>query len=79
MFTVEPNGTDELIKQSISLAKAAIKSSCFEGLIGQIKESIKNKVNNLTEKLKININIEVKAKLSEMDIIKESNQVVVVV
>ena len=72
IYAVEAHGIDLLITKSIDLAKNAIKSSCYEGLIGQIKESIKKKINELTKKLEISVGAYVDKIVSGMN---ENNKI----
>lgn len=58
---------DKLRELTIKLAKTAINSSCYEGLIEDIKSKIKSLVEELSEKLDSKIKNEIKFKISKMD------------
>ena len=58
---------DKLREVTIKSAKTAINSSCYEGLIEDIKSRIKLLVEDLSEKLNNTIKNEIKYKLSKMD------------
>jgi flagellar biosynthesis GTPase FlhF len=49
---IKPFNLDKLREQSVKLAKSAIKSSCYQGLIEDIKERINNKIKDIMVKLK---------------------------
>jgi GTPase SAR1 family protein len=58
---------DKLREITIESAKTAINSSCYEGLIEDIKSRIKSLVEELSEKLNNSIKNEIKLKISKMD------------
>ena len=58
---------DLLREVTIKSAKTAINSSCYEGLIEDIKSRIKSLVEDLSEKLNNKIKNEIKTKISKMD------------
>ena len=58
---------DKLREETIKSAKTAINSSCYEGLIEDIKSKIKSLVDELSEKLNNKIKNEIKFKISKMD------------
>ena len=49
---IKPFNLDKLREQSVKLAKSAIKSSCYQGLIEDIKERINKKIKDIMVKLK---------------------------
>ena len=55
---------DKLMNISIEKAKSAVHSSCYEGLINQIKSEAINMINNLSIDLNEKIKIEIKKILS---------------
>ena len=63
---VLPFNLDELKNISIKRAKEAIESSCYEGLLNEVKKTIKNVIGNLMNKLKEKINVEAEEIISEM-------------
>ena len=58
---------DKLRELTIKSAKTAINSSCYEGLIEDIKSKIKSLVEELSEKLDSKIKNEIKLKISKMN------------
>jgi len=58
---------DILRELTIKSAKTAINSSCYEGLIEDIKSKIRSLVEELSEKLDNKIKNEIKFKISKMD------------
>ena len=58
---------DLLREVTIKSAKTAINSSCYEGLIEDIKSRIKTLVEDLSEKINHKIKNEIKNKISKMD------------
>ena len=63
-----PQRNIDLLREiTIKSAKTAINSSCYEGLIEDIKARIKSLVEELSEKLNNKIKIEIKNKISKMD------------
>ena len=58
---------DRLREVTIESAKSAINSSCYEGLIEDIKSRIKSLVEDLSEKINNKIKNEIKIKISKMD------------
>jgi len=58
---------DKLREITIESAKTAINSSCYEGLIEDIKSRIKSLVEELSEKLNNKIKNEIKIKISKMN------------
>ena len=63
----EPKNLDYLREKSIELAKSAIKSSVYDGLIEEIKERIQLTIKSLTTELKENINKEAKNYIEKMN------------
>jgi len=57
---IKARNLDKLIQKSVELAKSAIKSSIYEGLIKEIKNKINGSINSIMIKLKDKINYEVK-------------------
>lgn len=53
---IKPFNLDKLRDQSVKLAKDAIKSSCYQGLIEDMKERINIKIDDIMVKLKEKIN-----------------------
>ena len=64
---IKEKNLDVLREKSIKLAKSAVKSSIFEGLISEISEKIKITIYCFTESLKSQINKEVKNFIEKMD------------
>ena len=64
---IKPYNLDLLRKKSIQLAKNAIQSSCYQGLIVQIQDNIENTINELTQKLKENINEDINNIIKNID------------
>ena len=60
-------GLDKLKETSIKLAKSAINSACYEGLITDIGNNINEKISNLNEILNVKINSLVKEIISLMN------------
>ena len=60
-------GLDKLKETSIKLAKSAINSACYEGLIKDIGNNIKEKISDLNELLNVRINSLVKEIISHMN------------
>ena len=56
IIKVLPFNLDKLKEISIKSAMSAINSSCYEGLLEDIKIKIKEKIDDLSEKLKISVN-----------------------
>ena len=63
---IPPFNLEELKNISIKRAKEAIQSSCYEGLLNDVKKSIKNSIGNLMNNLKEKINVEAEEIISEM-------------
>ena len=63
----EPKNLDYLREKSIELAKSAIKSSVYDGLIEEIKERIQFTIKGFTTELKENINKEAKNYIEKMN------------
>ena len=59
---------DKLKEISIQLAKEAVESSCYQGLIEDIKKKIKEEINNLTNIVKDKIKKDVENIKSKMDL-----------
>ena len=66
-ITIPQRNIDKLREITIESAKTAINSSCYEGLIEDIKSRIKSLVEELSEKLNSSIKNEIKLKISKMD------------
>ena len=64
--TIKPFNLDLLRDKSIELAKGAIKSSWYQGLIEEIKEKIKKKINDIMVELKENIKKDIEKILENM-------------
>ena len=64
--TIKPFNLDLLRDKSIELAKGAIKSSWYQGLIEEIKEKIKQKINDIMVVLKENIKKDINNILENM-------------
>ena len=64
---IKAKNLDLLREKSIELAKNAVKSSIYTGLIAQIKENIKNQINHLTIKNQKEINEEIKQFMKDMN------------
>ena len=47
--TIKPYNLDKLKKKSFQLSKSAVKSSCYEGLIKDIKNHFNEEIHNFTE------------------------------
>ena len=60
-------GLDKLKEISIKLAKSAINSACYEGLMKDIENNIKSKLSDLNEILNVKINSLVKEIISHMN------------
>ena len=58
---------DKLMNLSIEKAKSAVHSSCYEGLINQIKSEVINMINNLSIDLKEKIKIKIQKILSDIN------------
>jgi len=57
---IKPYNLDKLTEVSIDLAKSAVESSCYQGLIEDIKKTISDVINNLTKGVKESIDIDKK-------------------
>ena len=66
-ITIPQRNIDKLREVTIKSAKTAINSSCYEGLIEDIKSKIKSLVEDLSEKLNNKIKNEIKLKISNMN------------
>ena len=64
---IKAKNLDVLIEKSIDLAKSAIKSALVEGLIGEVKEKIKEAIDSLTSEIKDKINYQVKNFIEKID------------
>ena len=64
---IKAKNLDLLREKSIELAKKAVKSSIYTGLIKQIKENIKNQINHLTIKIQKEINEEIKQFMKDIN------------
>lgn len=64
---IKAKNLDILREKSIVLAKSAVKSSIFEGLIDDISDKIDIIIKNMTEELKVKINTEAKNYIENMD------------
>ena len=62
---IKARNLDILIQKSVELAKTAIKSSIYEGLIKEIKNKINRNINSIMLELKDKINSEVKIYLEK--------------
>ena len=68
IIKIKPSNLDKLKEISINLAKSAVESSCYQGLIEDIQKTIINEINTLTNIIKEKLNIEVKSIISKIDI-----------
>ena len=64
---IKAKNLDILIEKSIGLAKSAVNSALIEGLIGEVKEKIKGRIDSLTFEIKNKINIQVKNFIEKID------------
>ena len=64
---IKPYNLDLLRNKSIELAKNAIQSSCYQGLITEIQDNIENSFNELKKKLKENINEDIYNFIKNLD------------
>ena len=64
---IKAKNLDILRERSIILAKSAVKSSIFEGLIADTSDKIKQMINNMTAELKLKINSQAKNYIENMD------------
>ena len=64
---IKAKNLDILREKSIILAKSAVKSSIFEGLIADISDKIKLIINNMTTELKLKIKNEANSYIENMD------------
>ena len=64
---IKAKNLDILREKSIALAKSAVKSSIFEGLIDDISDKISLLINNMTVELKMKIKAEAKSYIENMD------------
>ena len=64
---IKVKNLDILRERSIILAKSAVKSSIFEGLIADTSDKIKQMINNMTAELKLKINSQAKNYIENMD------------
>ena len=83
IMKIPPYNLDKLKEISIKLAMSAVNSSCYEGLIKEIRGIIQETINNLSEELKLKINCDVKTIISKMnekskfeDLYKESINII---
>ena len=65
---IRPYNLDKLKEISFELAKSAVESSCYQGLIEDIKKTISEEINNLTNKIKESIDIDVKKIIYKMNL-----------
>ena len=65
---IKPYNLDKLKEVSFELAKSAVESSCYQGLIEGIKKIISEEINNLTNKVKESIDIDIRNILSKMNL-----------
>ena len=65
---IKPYNLDKLKEVSFELAKSAVESYCYQGLIEGIKKIISEEINNLTNKVKESIDIDVRNILSKMNL-----------
>ena len=67
-INIKPYNLDKLIDTSFELAKSAVEPPCYQGLIEDIKKTISEEINILTNKVKESIDIDVKNILSQMNL-----------
>ena len=67
ILKIPPKNLDKLREISIKLAMSAVNSSCYQGLIGEIKEKINNSIIELAKELELKIGYEIKTIKSKMD------------
>lgn len=65
--SIPPRNLDKLKEISIKKAMSAINSSCFEGLVEEIKSLIKETINTLTNDLKVNIDSDIQSTIEKMN------------
>ena len=65
---IKPFNLDKLTEISIKLAMSTVESSCYQGLIENIKKTIREEINTLANKIKESINNDVKNILSKIDL-----------
>jgi DNA-binding cell septation regulator SpoVG len=65
---IKPYNLDKLTEVSIDLAKSAVESSCYQGLIEDIKKTISEEITNLTKGIKKCIDIDIKNTLNKMNL-----------
>jgi hypothetical protein len=65
---IKPYNLDKLIEVSIDLAKSAVESSCYQGLIEDIRKTISEEITNLTKGIKKCIDIDIKNTLNKMNL-----------
>jgi hypothetical protein len=68
---VKPHGLDKLIELSIKSSMSAVNSSCYEGLLRELRKNVEETLDSLMNKIKEKINIEIEDMISEMN--KECN------
>ena len=68
LINIKAYNLDKLKEISIQLAKGAVESSCYQGLIEDIKKKIKEEINNLTKIVKDKIKKDVEKIKSKMDL-----------
>ena len=66
-LTIKPYNLDKLTEVSIDLAKSAVESSCYQGLIENIKKIISEEITNLTNGVKKTIDNDIKNILDKMN------------
>lgn len=66
-LTIKPYNLDKLTEVSIDLAKSAVESSCYQGLIENIKKIISEEIINLTNGVKKSIDNDIKNILDKMN------------
>ena len=64
---VKPHGLDKLIELSIKSAMSAVNSSCYEGLLRELKKNVEERLDSLMNQIKEKINIEIEDIISKMD------------
>ena len=64
---VKPHGIDKLIELSVKSAMSAVNSSCYEGLLRELRKNIEKELDSLMNEIKTKINIEIEDIISKMN------------
>ena len=65
--SVKPHGLDKLIELSIKSAMSAVNSSCYEGLLRELKKNVEETLDSLMNIIKEKINIEIEDMISKIN------------